>query len=111
MRGPVAKFFVKSEVLEVNKKLWMSLLCMALTMPLLAQENRRLQNASAVVKEVLNNSGGIPQTTLDKSVCIVVYPSVKKISAGVGVTYGRGVLTCRAGLQPGGAWSAPAMYT
>jgi lipid-binding SYLF domain-containing protein len=64
-----------------------------------------------VVKEVLNTSGGIPQTTFDKAVCIVVYPSVEKIGAGVGVTYGRRVLSCRVGLLPGGAWSAPAMYT
>jgi lipid-binding SYLF domain-containing protein len=89
----------------------MSVLCIALTTPLLAQDKRRLKDTSAVLKEALNNSGGIPQTTFDKALCIAVYPSVKKIGAGVGVTYGRGVLSCRVGLLPGGAWSAPAMYT
>ena len=89
----------------------MTVLGIALTMPMLAQDKHRLNDASTVLKEVLNNSGDIPQAIWDKAVCIVVYPGVKKIGAGVGVTYGRGVLTCRGGLQAGGAWSAPAMYT
>lgn len=41
----------------------------------------------------------------------MVFPRVKKIGTGVGVTYGRGVLACRAGLQADGTWSAPAMYS
>ena len=93
------------------KKFWMSLLCIALALPALAEDKQRLKDASGVVKEVINTKNGIPQTMLDKSVCIVVFPSVKKIGAGVGVTYGRGVLACRAGLQASGAWSAPAMYS
>ena len=102
MRGLVAKFFVRNEVLEVNKKLWMSVLCIALAMPGLAQDNRRLQDASAVLKEVLNDSGGIPQITLDKSLCVVVYPSVKKIGAGVGGEGRRGGVNCRHSLVVAG---------
>ena len=93
------------------KKLCLSMFCVALAVPVLAQDKQRLNNSSGVLKEVLNSKGGIPQTSLDSAICIVVFPSVKKIGAGVGVTYGRGVLACRAGLQADGAWSAPAMYS
>ena len=41
----------------------------------------------------------------------MVYPNVKKVGVGLGVTYGRGVLTCRTGPHMQGEWSAPAMYT
>jgi lipid-binding SYLF domain-containing protein len=93
------------------KNCCLSLLCIALAMPVLAQDNQRLKDASGVLKEVLNSKTGIPQTTLDNAICVVVFPNVKKIGAAVGVTYGRGVLACRAGLQADSAWSAPAMYS
>lgn len=35
---------------------------------------------------------------------------VRKVGVGIGVTYGRGVLVCRSGINMDGAWSAPAMY-
>jgi len=40
---------------------------------------------------------GIPKDLLDKSACVVVYPSVKKAAFVVGASYGRGVITCRSG--------------
>lgn len=94
----------------MNKKVWMAILCLAVAVPGFAQ-NKRLADATSVLKQVMNGKGGIPQTTLDKAMCVVVYPAVKKIGAGVAVTYGRGVLTCRSGLQASAPWSAPAMYT
>ncbi len=97
--------------MEIIKKFCLSLLCIALAVPVLAQDKQRLRDASGVLKEVLNSKAGIPQATLDNAICVVIFPSVKKIGAGVGVTYGRGVLACRAGLQADGAWSAPAMYS
>ena len=95
----------------MNKKFWMTVLCFALTLPVFAQDKKRFADATAVLKEVMNGQHGIPQTTLDKTMCVVVYPAVKKIGAGVAVTYGRGILTCRSGLQANGPWSPPAMYT
>jgi lipid-binding SYLF domain-containing protein len=64
-----------------------------------------------VLKEIIGTPGkGIPQNLLDKSECVVVYPSVKKAAFVVGASYGRGVITCRTGADLRGPWSAPAMF-
>jgi lipid-binding SYLF domain-containing protein len=57
------------------------------------------------------NEQGIPASLLGKAKCVLVYPSVKKVGVGIGVTYGRGMITCRSGAEMNGKWSAPAMYT
>ena len=41
---------------------------------------------------------------------MLVFPSVKKVGIGLGVTYGRGLLICRTGAEMNGPWGAPAMY-
>jgi SH3 domain-containing YSC84-like protein 1 len=41
----------------------------------------------------------------------LVYPNVKKVGIGLGVSYGRGVLVCRTGANMDGKWGAPIMYT
>lgn len=74
------------------------------------KENERLQESASVLKEVLGMPEGIPPDLLDKSVCVVVYPSVKKAAFIVGGSYGRGVITCRSGQNLDGPWSAPAMF-
>lgn len=53
---------------------------------------------------------GIPRNLLDKSECVVVFPSVKKAAFGVGASYGRGVMSCRSGEGFRGTWRAPAMF-
>jgi lipid-binding SYLF domain-containing protein len=63
-----------------------------------------------VLKQILARPEGISQNLLDKSVCVLVFPAVKKVGIGVGVTYGRGVIVCRSGVDMTGPWSAPAMY-
>jgi lipid-binding SYLF domain-containing protein len=85
---------------------------LALALPMFAQkkENERLEESAAVLKEILGMPEGIPQDLLDKSVCVVVYPSVKKAAFIVGGSYGRGVITCRSGKNLDGSWSAPAMF-
>ncbi len=42
--------------------------------------------------------------------CVLVFPSVKKVAIGIGGSYGRGVLVCRKGAKMDGAWGAPVMY-
>lgn len=88
-------------------------LCFALALPAFAEnkEQKRLQESTEVLREVLSSHGGIPSEALDKAMCVLVYPNVKKVGVGIGVSYGRGVLTCRAGLQKDASWSAPAMFT
>ena len=82
-------------------------------LPLFAQnkEDARLQESYNVMKEILGTPDkGIPRDLLNKSVCVVVYPSVKKAAFIVGGDYGRGAITCRSGQNLNGPWSAPAMF-
>jgi SH3 domain-containing YSC84-like protein 1 len=74
------------------------------------KEADRLNESAVVLKEILGMPEGIPKDLLNKSVCVVVYPSVKKAAFIVGGSYGRGVITCRSGKEFGGPWSAPAMF-
>ena len=75
-----------------------------------AKEDQRLNDSAVVLKEILGMPEGIPKDLLDKALCVVVYPSVKKAAFIVGGSYGRGVITCRSGKTFNGRWSAPAMF-
>jgi len=99
------------------KKTWFGMiLALLLVLPAFAEdkkemkEDQRLGESAVVLKEILGMPEGIPKDLLDKSVCVVVYPSVKKAAFIVGGSYGRGVVTCRSGKEFGGPWSAPAMF-
>ena len=88
-------------------------LSLLLTVPVFAQqkEQQRIQDSYQVLKEIIGiPDKGIPQDLLDKSECVVIYPSVKKAAFIVGAEYGRGVITCRTGANLRGPWSAPAMF-
>ncbi len=74
------------------------------------KEVDRLNESAVVLKEILGMPEGIPKDLLNKAVCVVVYPSVKKAAFIVGGSYGRGVITCRTGQEFTGGWSAPAMF-
>jgi lipid-binding SYLF domain-containing protein len=74
------------------------------------KEKDRLGEAATVMKEILDIPEGIPQDLLDKSECVIVFPSVVKAAFVIGGSYGRGVMTCRGGNNYAGPWSAPAMY-
>ena len=90
-----------------------AVLCLCFAIPSFAQdkEDQRLQESYTVLKEILATPDkGIPRDLLDKSECVVVFPSVKKAAFVVGASYGRGVITCRSGQDLRGPWSAPAMF-
>lgn len=72
-------------------------------------EQDRLKHAGEVLMEILNIPDNIPKSVLDKSECVVVFPSVKKLAIGFGANYGRGAMTCRGGQNFTGPWGAPAM--
>jgi lipid-binding SYLF domain-containing protein len=95
-------------------KNWLvTILCLCLTLPLVGEskEVERLQNAYDVMKAILDTPDkGIPRDLLNKSECVVVFPSVKKAAFVVGGSYGRGVMTCRSGANFRGPWSAPAFF-
>jgi lipid-binding SYLF domain-containing protein len=81
--------------------------CLAMGV-ILGQESRpdkRLQDATAVVNEMMGMPDkGIPQSVLDKAQCIVVVPGLKKAAFIVGGQFGRGFASCR----KAGGWGAPA---
>ena len=74
------------------------------------KEEERLGEAAKVLREILAIPEGIPQDLLDKSECVLVFPSVVKAAIGIGGSYGRGSMICRTGKDYSGPWSAPAMY-
>ena len=86
------------------------MLMTAVTLTAQDKEQERLAEAATVMKEILGIPEGIPQDLLDKSECVIVFPSVVKAAIGIGGSYGRGAMTCRSGKDYTGAWSAPAMY-
>jgi SH3 domain-containing YSC84-like protein 1 len=87
------------------------LMCFACALPLFAQSKAddRLNESAGVLKEITSKQE-IPANILGKARCIVVYPRVKKVGVGIGMSYGRGVLSCRQGQTMEGKWSPPAMY-
>jgi SH3 domain-containing YSC84-like protein 1 len=96
----------------VNNRLVTLALCLTLASPLFAQkkQDERLANAATAMQAILSGDKGLPKSILDKAVCVVVFPSVKKIAVGIGGSYGRGVMVCRKGEKMDGSWGAPAMY-
>ncbi len=88
--------------------LTLSMLCPAL----LAddkKENARLENCGTVIQEIMDIPDDIPQDLIDKAYCIIIYPSVVKGAFFVGLSYGRGAMTCRSGEHFNGPWSSPTM--
>ena len=95
------------------QRIMSSLLALAIALPLAAADKKkeidRLENCGQVLKEILDIPDDIPQDLLDKSVCVIVYPSVLKAAFVLGGSYGRGAMTCRTGEHFTGPWSAPTM--
>ena len=80
-------------------KLLAAIVCTALTVPGLAQNKieDRIGTSAEVLQQFLNKPDAIPPALLNRSRCVLVFPSVKKVGVGIGVTYGRGVISCRTG--------------
>jgi lipid-binding SYLF domain-containing protein len=95
------------------KKLIPIVLALSLTAPpLVANEKKetgRLENCGLVVQEIMDIPDDIPQDLIDKTYCVIVYPSVVKAAFIFGGSYGRGAMTCRTGENFNGPWSAPTM--
>ena len=97
-------------------KTWLALLLVISVLPFSARaadnekEADRVKEAGTVLKEILDIPDDIPRDLVDKAECVIVLPSVKKAAFGVGISYGRGVMTCRSGQHYTGLWTAPALY-
>jgi len=74
------------------------------------KEEQRLADSATVLEEILGVPENVPENLLDRAECIIIFPSVKKGAVGIGVSYGRGAITCRSGKDFSGPWSAPALF-
>src|SRR5215475_8664730 len=71
-------------------------------------DGKRLAEAATVLKEVhAAPDKDIPTELWEKAHCVAVIPSAKKAAFIVGGEYGKGVLSCRNGLE----WSAPSFLS
>ena len=95
------------------KKLMLFTMCLALVLPAVTQDklDKRIAETTTVLTNTIDKPNGISRNLLDKSVCVLVYPGVKKVGVGLGVSYGKGVLLCRSGKAMDGNWGAPVLYT
>jgi SH3 domain-containing YSC84-like protein 1 len=67
--------------------------------------DKRLERSAETLRQIsAARDGGIPRKLLEKAMCIVVVPDMKKAAFLVGGQYGRGFASCRVP----GSWSAPA---
>ncbi|MGD0211626.1 MAG: lipid-binding SYLF domain-containing protein [Terriglobales bacterium] len=99
----------------MKNKILLVVLLFACVLPLVAEDKEekvddRIKNSETVMKQILGMPDGIPRDLLNKSYCLVIFPSVKKAAFIVGASYGRGLITCRKGRDFSGSWSAPAMF-
>jgi SH3 domain-containing YSC84-like protein 1 len=99
----------------MKSKVLLVVLMLACVLPLVAEDKEekvdvRIKQSETVMKEILGMPDGIPKDLLNKSYCLVIFPSVKKAAFIVGASYGRGLITCRKGRDFSGPWSAPAMF-
>jgi SH3 domain-containing YSC84-like protein 1 len=97
------------------KRYLMGAVCLALAASLvyateMNKEQKRLENCGTVMQEIMGTPENIPQEVLEKTDCVIVFPSVLKAAFGIGGSYGRGAMVCRTGKNFRGPWGAPAMY-
>ncbi len=96
----------------MRNKLVILAVCLVMASPLFAQkkQDERLAKSADALRDILGSDKGLPKNILDNSVCVLIFPSVKKVAVGIGGSYGRGALVCRKGDKMDGKWAAPAMY-
>jgi SH3 domain-containing YSC84-like protein 1 len=97
----------------MKKKMLLAVLCLTVALPAVAQSkvDKRISDSTTVLTNLIDKPNGISRSLLNKAECVLVYPGVKKVGVGLGVSYGRGVLVCRSGKTMNGNWGAPVMYT
>jgi len=83
----------------MKKTALLALVSVAMTLPAVSQNkiDNRLGDSAEVLKQILLKPDEIPPAYLNRSVCVLVFPGVKKVAVGIGATYGRGVIVCRTG--------------
>ena len=72
-------------------------------------EQARVKAAGDALDDLVTKENGIPTGLLNKSECVIILPSTKKVGFIIAGQYGRGLMTCRTGAKFDGPWSAPIM--
>ena len=72
-------------------------------------EQARVKSAGDALDELVTKENGIPTGLLNKSECVIILPSTKKVGFIIAGQYGRGLMSCRTGEKFDGPWSAPIM--
>lgn len=95
-------------------RVWMTLIAVcgmaapALAAPTTQELTERLQNSTAVLKELLTAPDrGVPEALQKDCQCIAVIPHVVKGAFVYGARHGNGVMSCR----DGSGWTSPAFVT
>jgi lipid-binding SYLF domain-containing protein len=70
----------------MENKLAILALCLAIAFPLFAQqkEDQCLADSAAVMKAILQEDNGLPKSVLNQTMCVLIFPSVKKVAVGIG---------------------------
>jgi len=97
-----------SRLTKIVSSLAAAALCFVSLLARAEEPSDRVASAGRVFKELAaDKEHGLPINTLNKAVCVIILPSVKKVGLIVGAQYGRGVMSCRSGEKFDGSWSAP----
>lgn len=76
-----------------------------------SKQEERLRDSSEVMQQIMDTPDkGIPHDLMERSVCIAIFPSVKKLAFVVGGSYGAGYVVCRRDYGKG-PWGAPAAFS
>lgn len=92
-----------------------AVVCLLMPMSVIADddtakaEQDRVKAAGDALDELVTKENGIPTGLLNKSECVIILPSVKKVGFIIAGQYGRGLMSCRTGEKFDGPWSAPIM--
>src|SRR5258708_30088112 len=78
----------------MKKTALLALVSVAATLPAFAQNkiDDRLGNSAEVLKQILAKPDEIPKAYLNKAVCVLVFPTVKKVAVGIGRVHLRGAV-------------------
>jgi lipid-binding SYLF domain-containing protein len=76
-----------------------------------SKQDGRLNDAAEVFKQITDTPDkGIPTELLERSACVGIFPSVKKLAFVVGGSHGAGFILCRKN-EGKGPWGAPAGFS
>jgi SH3 domain-containing YSC84-like protein 1 len=103
-----SQFTIRKSVRIANIAIGLAITAVGIRPAAAEDTPKRLQNAVSVLNRLTDSSGhGIRSEEFASADCVAVIPGFKKGAAVVGISFGRGFISCR----NGDTWSAPAGVT